>query len=183
MSSLGIWGFPTTVVVMLYHPLHPKCLPLRKRWKADIQNLQTQGLTLEIMQPMSLGYKRAPVTSVHSSSLSLACDLYFKVTRQVGLGGGLESSPCFSNCAWAITLLWALWGLKKSDFFFKKQFCSWLCYILMWIILHITILNNLHSYVCCLRNINEQKPSLFTSAFLMPFLTVLTSCFLSCLLS
>ena len=59
MSSLGIWGFPTTVVVTLYRPLHSKCLPLRKRRKADTQNLQTRGLTLEIMQPMSLGYKGA----------------------------------------------------------------------------------------------------------------------------
>lgn len=38
MSSLGIWGFPTTVVVTLYHPLHPKCLPSKKRRKADTKS-------------------------------------------------------------------------------------------------------------------------------------------------
>lgn len=55
MSSLGIWGFPTSVVVILYYPLHPKCLPLRRHQKPDTQNLPCQGLTLEMMQPMSLG--------------------------------------------------------------------------------------------------------------------------------
>lgn len=109
MSSLGICRFPHHCgFVYALSSLHPKCLPSKRKADTKISRLEAQ--TLEIVQPVSLGYKGGPVTVCSSpvfSLYSLQGHLWSQTER-----GCLESSPCF-YLSWARTLLWARWGLKN----------------------------------------------------------------------
>lgn len=151
MSSLGIWGFPTTGVVKLYWTMSSpsKVHAFKKAPKGRHTQSPESRADLGDIQPMRLGGLRAPAVGVPSNGLSLA---YFKVTSSrsllqgflAGHRGWLEASSCLSDCVWVITLIRALRGMKRCDFLSHRHSFSCLCFTLA------TLLNDGHNHMHCL---------------------------------